>query len=61
MKLLDVTKPFSFVVPTEVLKMLAAKTPVYMTAMDNDGRGMHLKLERIDELPGINVDEDTTT
>jgi hypothetical protein len=61
MKLLDVTKPFSFVVPTEVLKNLAANIPVYMTMMSEDGRGMHVKLERIEQLPGIDTDEDTTT
>ncbi len=61
MKLLDVTKPFSMVIPAEVLHQLAANQPVFMAAMDKDGRGMYLKLERIESLPGVDADEDTTT
>lgn len=60
MKHLDVTKPFSFVMPAEVLQQLAKGHPVFMTATDNTGGAMFLKIEKVDSLPGLDPNEDPT-
>lgn len=56
---IDVTKPFSFVMPVEVLQQLAKGQPVYMTATDNQGGEMHMKIEKIDSFPIQESNDDT--
>lgn len=57
---LDVTKPFSFVMPVEVLQQLAKGEPVFMTMVDNQGGEMVVKMEKQKSMP-LETDEDPST